>query len=330
MKIVYEIISFIILIFVIHAILSTVHFLLDLYEIYTKPFKTKILNMFNIKQKGKHKHKEESKNAGTNNATAPVATNRITNAFNFLIGVDEAVEKIKDALELPIIYPEKVKEYRIKPAKGILLYGPPGTGKTSIAKATALYFGCTFIYLKASDLLSSRVGESEKNLSKYFEYARANKPAIIFIDEIDTIGMKRDGMNINRASDILLNTLLVEMDGLISNEGIFVIAATNRPDILDEALTRPGRFDHKVELKLPNRESREKLFVLYLSKRPLAETIDARYLSRVTEGFSPADIRAVCENAAVKALKREIKNTAEKGIKMEDIIEEINKIRGSL
>ncbi|MHB8757112.1 MAG: ATP-binding protein [Bacillota bacterium] len=185
--------------------------------------------------------------------------------------------------------------------------GPPGTGKTSLARATARYFGCAFYPVNASEFMGPFAGFSEQALRNIFAQARFNKPSIIFFDEIDAIGRRRDGSHINRPSDIVLNMLLAEMDGFLPNEGVFVLAATNRPDVLDEALLRPGRFDRIVELPLPSFEARVRLFEHYLKGRPVDEDLDYKTAATSTEGKSPADIAAMCNAGATKALKRKIR-----------------------
>ncbi len=235
-------------------------------------------------------------------------------AFDSLVGVDEAVEAIKDALELPIRYPEKIKEYRITPSRGILLYGPPGTGKTSLARAASEYFACCFISVRGSEIAAGLVGQTEQNLRGLFARARRERPTVIFFDEIDAIGRKRDGMALNRPSDLALNSLLAEMDGFeTNNQGVFVLGATNRPDVLDDALLRPGRFDRLIEIGLPDAGARLKLWRLYLADRPIRGAINFDLLVRASEGMSPADIRSVTERLATEALKREVKG-GKKGI----------------
>ncbi|KXG73740.1 ATP-dependent zinc metalloprotease FtsH [Fervidicola ferrireducens] len=251
---------------------------------------------------------------------------RNLHAFDHLVGVDHAIRAIKDALEIPLMYPEKAREYGIKPSKGILFYGPPGTGKTSLARATAEYFGCYFISVKASELVGPYLGSSEAAVKQLFAQARANKPAIIFFDEIDAIGRRRDGSHLNRPSDIVLNILLAEMDGFERDEGVFVIGATNRLDVLDEALLRPGRFDSVIEIPLPDFEARKKLFSVYLKGRPISdeECLDVFELAKLTEGMSPAQIEAICKKAALTALKREIETGHGQGIRMSDLVAAVN------
>lgn len=227
--------------------------------------------------------------------------------FDKLIGVDEAVEALKDALEFPMTHPELLKKYKITPPKGILLYGPPGTGKTSLARAAAEYFGCYFISVKGSELAAGLVGQTEANVRELFREAYVERPSIIFFDEIDAIARRRDGMALNRPSDLALNILLAEMDGFDQKRGIFVIGATNRVDVLDEALLRPGRFDRLIEIGLPNEEARRKLWLLYLEGRPVKGEIDLDLLTRASAGMSPAEIKAMVERAAINAAKGELR-----------------------
>lgn len=243
---------------------------------------------------------------------------RDPHAFDNLVGVEEAVAVLREAFELAALYPEIARRYRLQPPRGLLLEGPPGTGKTSLARAAARYFGCAFASVSLPDLLSRWVGDSEQRLHQYFEWARRNAPAILFFDEIDAIGMKRDGSHMNRAPDILLRVLLEELDGFREREGVFVLAATNRADTLDPALLRPGRFDRRVRLGLPGAEARRKLFEIYLAGRPCLPDLDLDELVRATEGMSPADIKQLCDRAAARAARREAETGREGAIVRED------------
>jgi AAA+ superfamily predicted ATPase len=243
---------------------------------------------------------------------------RDPHAFDGLVGVDEAVAVLREAFEMTALYPEIAQKYRLQPPRGLLLEGPPGTGKTSLARAAARYFGCAFASVSLPDLLSRWVGDSEQRLHQYFEWARRNAPAILFFDEIDAIGMKRDGSHMNRAPDILLRVLLEEMDGFRGREGVFVLAATNRADTLDPALLRPGRFDRKVHLGLPGTEARRKLLEVYLAGRPCAPDLDLDALAAATKGMSPAEIKELCDRAAARAARREVETGKQEAIKKGD------------
>ncbi len=227
-------------------------------------------------------------------------------AFDRIIGLEKAKEATRDALTAALD-PEQQKKfqrYGIRPPRGLLLYGPPGTGKTSFARAAAEAFGTAFYVVNASSIISGYVGGTEENIRNLFGHAKSNRPSVVFFDEFDAIGQKRTGQSINSPSDLAINTLLACLDGFSGSDGVFVIAATNRPDTLDEALTRPGRFDIKVEIGNPDEKARLKLFELYLKDRPNSlSRDDLKYLARTTEGMSPAGIRAACDRAALFAAK---------------------------
>jgi len=193
----------------------------------------------------------------------------------------------------------------IRPAKGLLLYGPPGTGKTLLAKAVANQCGANFIAVRGPEVRSKWFGESEEKIRFIFAKAREVAPAVIFFDEIDAIAPAR-GRDASGLTDSLVNQLLAEMDGIEALENVFVIAATNAPDLLDPALLRPGRFDLQVYVPLPDEAARERIFRVHMRRMPLAEDVGVSDLARLTEGYSGADIAEICRLAALYAL-REVK-----------------------
>jgi len=231
---------------------------------------------------------------------------------------------IKNALDAALNKSGIYSQYKVKPPKGILLYGPPGTGKTSLARAAAKVYRCTFFVVNASSLVSAYVGQTEQNVRNLFAAARKCAPSMIFFDEIDAIGQKRTGRSINSPSDLVLNTLLTELDGFRSSESrVVVMAATNRIDVLDEALTRSGRFDLKIEVVLPDKEAREQLFRLYLSDRPAdLSTDDFKVLALYSDGLSPADIKTCCDRAALSCARKQARITRQ------DVQEAIKEIFG--
>lgn len=207
------------------------------------------------------------------------------------------VELLKD--------PKTALRYGIEVPKGILLSGPPGTGKTSIAKVIASTANMAFFSLKTDEVVSKWVGDSEKNLTKLFEAAKRHAPAVIFMDEVDSIGGSRQGGDSQKWHDNLLNHLLQLVDGLVKSEGLYIIAATNRPDLVDAALKRSGRLNRVIEVPLPGIEARVQLFQLYLSRLKLGEAIDLRVLGQLTHEKSCADIKEICNQAALNSFKRE-------------------------
>jgi transitional endoplasmic reticulum ATPase len=224
-------------------------------------------------------------------------------SWNDLIIDTELREELQSVVEL-LKTPEAAKEYGIDLPKGILLNGPPGTGKTTLAKVIANEAGLSFFILKTDEIVSKMVGDSEKNLTRLFESAQAHAPAVLFIDEIDSLAKNRSEGNAQHA-DSLLNHLLQLIDGVIKRPGIYVIAATNRAELVDPALKRGGRLNRVIEVPLPNAEARAKMFSLHLSKLKLARPVSLPALAERTAGRSGADIKAICNQAGLNAFKRE-------------------------
>ncbi|MEM4644715.1 MAG: CDC48 family AAA ATPase [Archaeoglobaceae archaeon] len=242
-------------------------------------------------------------------------------------GLEDVKREIIEAVEWPLKYPEKFKKFGIRPPKGVLLYGPPGTGKTLIAKAVANESEANFISIKGGELLSKWLGESEKAVRKIFRKARQVAPCIIFFDEIDAIAQMRGMDEGSRAVERVLNQLLIEMDGLEELHGVVVIGATNRPDILDPALLRPGRFDRLVYVRPPDKKSRLAIFKIHTRNMPLAEDVNLNELAEITEGYVGADIEAICREAVMLALRE---NPNAEKVEMRHFYEAIKKIKPSV
>ncbi|MBT7391543.1 CDC48 family AAA ATPase [archaeon] len=220
-------------------------------------------------------------------------------------GLEDTKQELKEAVEWPLKMPESFKRLGVTPPKGILLYGAPGTGKTMLAKAVATESGANFIQIKGPELLSKWVGESEKAVRKVFEKARQASPAIIFFDEIDSLAPRRGQSSDGNTSERVVNQLLTEMDGLVELHNIVILAATNRPDIVDTALLRPGRFDRIIHVISPEEKARELIFKAHTKNMPLDKNVDIKELSTKTEGYVGADIEAVCREAAILALRED-------------------------
>ena len=242
-------------------------------------------------------------------------------------GLDSQITEVKETVELPIKRPELFKEIGIDPPKGILLYGPPGTGKTLLAKAVANETNATFIKIVASEFVNKYLGEGSRIVRDVFDMAKEKSPAIIFIDEIDAIGTKRVGSSegADREVQRTLMQLLAELDGFESRGDVGIIGATNRPDILDEALLRPGRFDRTIEVPNPVKESRSKILKIHTAKMKIDDEIDFDTISELTEGLSGADLKAVCTEAGMFAIRSERKQVIAK-----DFLDAIDKIMESI
>ena len=220
-------------------------------------------------------------------------------------GVGDAIDKLKEGIELPLRNPEAFRRLGIRPAKGFLLYGPPGTGKTLLAKAVAKEAEANFISMKSSDLLSKWYGESEQQIAKMFKRARSVAPCVIFIDEIDSLVPARgSGAGEPEVTGRVVNTILAEMDGLEELQSVVVIGATNRPTLVDPALLRPGRFDELVYVGTPDKAGREQILGIHTGDMPLAADVNLSDVAGKTERFTGADLEDVVRRAGLNALKR--------------------------
>ncbi|WP_048147867.1 CDC48 family AAA ATPase [Palaeococcus ferrophilus] len=235
-------------------------------------------------------------------------------------GLEGVKQALREAVEWPLKYPKAFQRLGISPPKGILLYGPPGTGKTLLAKAVANESEANFIGIRGPEVLSKWVGESEKRIRDIFRKARQAAPTVVFIDEIDSIAPSRGAVEGERVTDRLINQLLTEMDGIEENSGVVVIAATNRPDILDPALLRPGRFDRLILVPAPDEKARLEILKVHTRNVPLAGDVRLEELAKRTKGYSGADIASLVREAALTALRRMV---AERGINEEETFEDL-------
>ncbi|WP_353205187.1 CDC48 family AAA ATPase [Sphingomonas sp.] len=222
-------------------------------------------------------------------------------------GLDDAQIRLKEGVELPLKDPDAFRRLGIRPAKGFLLYGPPGTGKTLLAKAVAREAQANFIATKSSDLLSKWYGESEQQIAKLFARARQVAPCVIFIDELDSLVPTRgSGMGEPQVTERVVNTILAEMDGLEELQSVVVIGATNRPNLIDPALLRPGRFDELIYVGVPDRAGRERILKIQTGKMPLASDVDLATVAARTDRFTGADLEDVVRRAGLNALRRSL------------------------
>jgi CDC48 subfamily AAA family ATPase len=228
--------------------------------------------------------------------------------WNEVGGLDEARQEIVEAVEWPLKSPEKFIKMGIQPPKGILLYGPPGTGKTLLAKAVANESSANFISVRGPQLLSKWVGESEKAIREVFKKARQVSPSILFLDELDAIAPIRGMDNSSRTSERVVNQLLTELDGIETLKNVVVIAATNRPEIVDPALIRSGRFDRLVFVGPPTRSGRVEIFNIHLKNIPLTDDVNKEELADLTDNYVGADIEALCREAAMLSLRENFEN----------------------
>ena len=219
-------------------------------------------------------------------------------------GLDAARDRLREGVELPLKHPEAFRRLGIRPARGFLLYGPPGTGKTLLAKATARESQANFIATKSSDLLSKWYGESEQQIARLFARARQVAPTVIFIDELDSLVPARGGgLGEPQVTERVVNTILAEMDGLEELNNVVVIGATNRPNLIDPALLRPGRLDELIYVGTPDTAGRRRILAIHTKDMPLARDVDLESLAQRTERFTGADLEDLVRRAGLTALR---------------------------
>merc|ERR1719382_354520 len=230
-----------------------------------------------------------------------------TTTWEDIGGLEDVKASLREMILYPIEHPDKFHKFGMKPSRGVLFYGPPGCGKTLMAKAVANECSSNFISVKGPELLTMWFGESEANVREIFDKARGAAPCVLFFDELDSVGVARgSGSGGSGAGDRVLNQLLTEMDGAGGKKNLFFIGATNRPDILDEALIRPGRLDQLIYIPLPDKASRLNIFKANLRKSPIAGDVDLNTLAHFTQGFSGADITEICQRACKAAIRESI------------------------
>jgi len=229
-------------------------------------------------------------------------------------GLEPVKRELQEVVQYPVEHPEKFEKFGMSPSKGVLFYGPPGCGKTLLAKAIASECQANFISIKGPELLTMWFGESEANVREIFDKARQSAPCVLFFDELDSIATQRGSSlgDAGGAGDRVLNQLLTEMDGMNAKKTVFIIGATNRPDIIDSALLRPGRLDQLIYIPLPDEGSRKQIFKSVLRKSPVAPDVDFDTLTKHTHGFSGADITEICQRSCKYAIRESIERDIEK------------------
>lgn len=244
--------------------------------------------------------------------------------YSAIGGLSEQLRELREAIELPITNPELFQRVGIKTPKGVLLYGPPGTGKTLIARALACNVNSTFMKVVASAIVDKYIGESARVIREMFAYAREHQPCIIFMDEIDAIGGKRfsEGTSADREIQRTLMELLNQLDGFEELGKVKMVMATNRPDVLDPALLRPGRLDRKIEIPLPNESARVDIIKIHAKGIRKANDIDYEAIAKLSEGFNGADMRNICTEGGMFAI-REVKDHVDQ----EDFMKATRKIK---
>ena len=254
-------------------------------------------------------------------------------SFKDIGGMKEEILSIQQAIELPLNKPEAFDKMGLSPPKGVLLTGPPGTGKTMLAKAIANSTSATFLGLVGSELAQKYIGEGGRLVRELFDLAKEKAPSIIFIDEIDSIGSKRldSSTSGDREVQRTLMQLLSEMDGFESNQNVKIIAATNRPELLDKALLRPGRFDRIIEIGLPDRDARENILQIITKQMSLDNSMILEKIAYKTEGFSGAELKALVMEAGIKAISEEKANVSENNFSeaLQLIVENRKETRGN-
>lgn len=232
---------------------------------------------------------------------------------------------MKELVQYPVEHPEKFEKFGMSPSKGVLFYGPPGCGKTLMAKAVANECQANFISVKGPELLTMWFGESEANVRDVFEKARQAAPCVLFFDELDSIAQQRGGSSGDGggAADRVMNQLLTEMDGVGSKKNVFIIGATNRPDIIDTALMRPGRLDQLIYIPMPDYESRLSILRATLRKSPISKDVDLSYLAAQTDKFTGADLTEICQTTCKLAIREEIERDIERSRLAEEAGEEM-------
>ncbi|WP_048057583.1 AAA family ATPase [Metallosphaera cuprina] len=245
-------------------------------------------------------------------------------------GYDDVKKEIREYIEFPLKNKDLAKTYGLRPPKGVLLFGPPGCGKTLMMRALAGEAKLNFIYVNVSDIMSKWYGESEARLKELFANARKNAPCILFFDEIDTIGVRRETHSGDSVTPRLLSLMLSEIDGLHSDEGVIIVGSTNVPQTLDKALLRAGRFDKLIFIGPPSKQARVEILKVHCGGKPLAQDVDLNKIAEMTERYSGADLANICQEAARKVAVEALESKKDRKITMQDFTEIIQRYKPSI
>ncbi|MFX1574933.1 MAG: CDC48 family AAA ATPase [Promethearchaeota archaeon] len=270
-----------------------------------KPIPPEVLADLQIKMK----NFESALNSIEPSALREVLISQPTETWEDIGGLEEAKQQLREIIEWPLKFPQLYNHLNSKPPNGIMLFGPPGTGKTLLAKALAHESEVNFISVKGPEFLSKWVGESEKAVRETFRKARAAAPCIIFFDEIDAIAGMRGRFASSQVTEQVVSQLLTEMDGLEGLKDVILLAATNRSDMLDPALLRSGRFGRHIEIPMPDKDARKEIFKIHLKNKPLAKDVNLTQMAQDLEGYTGADIQAICEEATLLTIRKAVNDT---------------------
>merc|ERR1711915_284256 len=295
---------------------------MDLIDIEDETIDAEILDSMAVN----HDHFRHAMGKSTPSAIRETVVEVPTVTWDDVGGLENVKKELQELVQYPVEHPEKFEKFGMSPSKGVLFYGPPGCGKTLMAKAVANECQANFISVKGPELLTMWFGESEANVRDVFEKARQAAPCVLFFDELDSIAQQRGGSQGDGggAADRVMNQLLTEMDGVGAKKNVFIIGATNRPDIIDTALMRPGRLDQLIYIPMPDYDSRLSILRATLRKSPVSKEVDLSYLASQTDKFTGADLTEICQSACKLAIREEIERDLERTRMKEEAGEEMD------
>jgi len=299
------------------AALQCIREKMDLIDIEDEKIDTKVLESMSVTQD----HFRTALGHGGPSAIRETVVEVPNVTWDDIGGLLNVKKELQELVQYPVLYPEMYKKFGMQPSRGVLFYGPPGCGKTLLAKAIANECQANFISIKGPELLTMWFGESEANVREIFDKARAAAPCVLFFDELDSIARARGSSSgdAGGAADRVINQILTEMDGMGAKKNVFIIGATNRPDIIDPAIMRPGRLDQLIYIPLPDEASRLSILKSVMRKSPVAKDVDLVYMAQMTDGYSGADLTEICQRAAKMAIRESIEREHQQRQAMETV-----------